>query len=91
MNNRYILKAILINKDETRLTEAIAWIIDNYPSTFELNSIDEDEKYFILNQEKVSREYFPILKETINNDIGIHLLYYSNTLFPIPCLMAKRY
>ncbi len=91
MNTRYILKAILINKDETRLTEAIAWIIDNYTSTFELNSIDEDEKYFILNQEEVSRDYFPILRETINNDIGIHLLYYSNTHFPTPCLMAKRY
>ena len=71
MNTRYILKAILINKDETRLTEAIAWIIDNYPSTFNLNLIEEDEKYFILNQE-VSRDYFPFLKKPIINNIGIH-------------------
>ena len=91
MNNRYILKAILINKDETRLEEAVAWIIDNYPSTFKLHFIEEDEKYFILNQTKLSRDYFPILRETINNDIGIHLLYYSNTHFPTPCLRAKPY
>ena len=36
-------------------------------------------------------DYFPILRETINNDIGIHLLYYSNTHFPTPCLRAKPY
>ena len=86
MNSRYILKSILINKDESKITEAMTWIIDNYPSSFKLNSIEEDEKYFILHQNQVPKDYFPILRETINNDFGIHLLYYSNSLFPTPNL-----
>ena len=58
MNNRYILKAILINKDETRFTEAITWIIDNYPSTFELNSIDKDEKVFHFKSRRSFKRIF---------------------------------
>ena len=88
MKNRYILQSILINKDEAKLTDAISWLVNNH-SEFTLNAIDENDKYFVIEQVELHRHYFPIMRETINEDLGIHLLYYSDSMFPIPKVKSR--
>ena len=78
---RYILQSILINKNEDKLIDAINWLLTT-ESTINIESIEEDEKYFKLIQTNLSYEYFPILLETVNKDLGINYLYYSKYMFP---------
>ena len=87
MHSRYILQSILINKDESKLTDAISWLLNNQPE-FKLNSIEENGKYFIIKQNELSKNYFPIMRKPINDEYGIHLLFYSNNIFPIPAVKS---
>ena len=68
MHSQYILQSILIDKNESKLTDAISWLLKEYPQSFTLDHIDENEKHFIIKQRKLSKEYFPILKELINKE-----------------------
>ena len=91
MHSRYILQSIQIDKDESKLTDAISWLLKEYPQSFTLNYIDENEKHYIIKQRKLSKEYFPILKELINKEYGIYFQYYSNTMFPTPALVKDSH
>ena len=85
--SRYILQSILINKNEDKLIEAINWLLTT--DTINIEAIEEDEKYYKLIQTNLSSEYFPILLETVNKDLGINYLYYSKYMFPIPVMKVK--
>ena len=91
MHSRYILQSIQIDKDESKLTDAISWLLKEYPQSFTLNYIDENGKHYIIKQRKLSKEYFPILKELINKEYGIYFQYYSNTMFPTPALVKDSH
>ena len=91
MHSRYILQSIQIDKDESKLTDAISWLLKEYPQSFTLNYIDENEKHYIIIQRKLSKKYFPILKELINKEYGIYFQYYSNTMFPMPALVKDSH
>ena len=86
MNSRYILQSILINKDDDKLTDATNWILEN---NLKVDLIEEDDKYFRILQTELSKEYFPIQFETVNRELGIHYLFYSKYMFPIPVVCAK--
>ena len=86
--SRYILQSILINKNEDKLIEAINWLLSTGTEII-IEAIEEDEKYYKLIQTNLSSEYFPILFETVNKELGINYLYYSKYMFPIPVVCAK--
>ena len=86
MNNRYILQSILINKETNKITDALQWLLKNY-KTLKMNQFDEDDNYLIITQHELSKNYFPILKQEINENLGIYFLYYSNTIFPTPAML----
>ena len=46
MHSRYILQSIQIDKDESKLTDAISWLLKEYPQSFTLNYIDENENHY---------------------------------------------
>ena len=50
MHSQYILQSILIDKNESKLTDAITWLLNEYPQSFRLDTIDENEKHFIMKQ-----------------------------------------
>ena len=79
--SRYLLQSILINKNEDKLIDAINWLLTTRTEII-IEAIEEDEKYYILIQNNLSSEYFPILLETVNKDLGINYLYYSKYMFP---------
>ncbi len=71
-------------------------LIIDHSNQLRRNICDEDVKNFILNKNKVSRDYLPILRETINNDIGIRSSCYRHiNVFPSPraepCQMFQYY
>ena len=79
--SRYILQCILINKNQDKLIDAINWLLSKEDEII-IEAIEEDEKYYILIQNNLSSEYFPILFETVNANLGINYLYYSKYMFP---------
>ena len=79
--SRYILQYILINKNVDKLVDSISWIMNNHP-TIKIKTIDENDKYYKLPQKEESKEYFPIMRETVNKELGIDFVYYSNNIFP---------
>ena len=85
---RYILQSILINKNQDKLIDAINWLLSKEDEII-IEAIEEDEKYYKLIQNNLSSEYFPILLETVNKDLGINYLYYSKYMFPIPRICSK--
>ena len=89
MNSRYILQSILINKETNKITDALQWLLKNY-KTLKMNQFDEDDNYLIITQHELSKNYFPILKQEINENLGIYFLYYSNTIFPTPAMLRHE-
>ena len=89
MNSRYILQSILINKETNKITDALQWLLKNY-KTLKMNQFDEDDNYLIITQYELSKNYFPILKQEINENLGIYFLYYSNTIFPTPAMLNEK-
>ena len=88
MHSRYILQSILINKDEDKLFDAIQWIQET-DLVVNLESIEEDDKFYKLKYSDLPKEYFPILLETVNKELGISYLYYSDTYFPTPASCCR--
>ena len=73
-----ILHYIAIKKDESQLTDAITWLINNHHDNLIMNSIEENDKYFTIKQSDVPSDYFPVEKKQINEKYDIYLIYYNN-------------
>lgn len=77
----YILQSIIINKDESQLTNAITWLINNHHESITLNPIEENEKNFIIKQFEPQPDDYIVSKRLMNEEYGIYFIYYSKNIF----------
>lgn len=75
-----ILHYVAIKKDESQLTNAITWLINNHHDNLIMNPIEENDKYFIIKQSNVPTDYFPVEKKQINEEYDIYLVYFDNKI-----------